>query len=147
MEKRFNLRAYGILKNEKQEVLVSDEFRFGQRFTKFPGGGLEFGEGLEDCVVREYEEETGQEVKVKSHYYTTGFYQQSAFDKREQLISVYYLVELKQGHEIETSSKKFDMKDEEGAQSLRWIPLEKLKKEEMTFPVDKVVAEMLAGKS
>ena len=38
------LRVYGILINEAKQVLVSDEFIRGNYFTKFPGGGLEFGE-------------------------------------------------------------------------------------------------------
>lgn len=143
MEKRFNIRAYGVLINENNEVLVSDEFRFGQRFTKFPGGGLEWGEGLEDCLLREYLEETGKKIKVKSHFYTTGFFQQSAFNEKDQLISVYYLVELLEDSEMEVSTKQFDFKLEEGAQSLRWIPLDKISENDMTFPVDKLVVGML----
>ena len=41
----FNLRVYGILLGENKQVLVSDEFIRGSYYTKFPGGGLEFGEG------------------------------------------------------------------------------------------------------
>ena len=45
-------RTYGILINEKQEVLISDEFRFGRYFRKFPGGGVEKGEGILDALKR-----------------------------------------------------------------------------------------------
>ena len=48
--KRVTQRAYGILINEAQEVLVSDEFRFGRYFRKFPGGGVEKGEGIIDAL-------------------------------------------------------------------------------------------------
>ena len=54
---RFNLRVYGILINDKKQVLVSDEFIRGNYYTKFPGGGLEFGEGTRDCLKREFMEE------------------------------------------------------------------------------------------
>jgi len=37
---KFNLRVYGILINEKKQVLVSDEYIRGNYYTKFPGGGL-----------------------------------------------------------------------------------------------------------
>ena len=40
----------------------------GIEFTKFPGGGLEFGEGLRECLVREFLEETQQKVEVKEHF-------------------------------------------------------------------------------
>ena len=39
--KRFNVRVYGLLINNRQQVLVADEaFKNGTRATKFPGGGL-----------------------------------------------------------------------------------------------------------
>jgi hypothetical protein len=43
---KFNIRVYGLLINKQQEVLVTDEYRIGMYMTKFPGGGLEYGEGL-----------------------------------------------------------------------------------------------------
>ncbi|HET9278185.1 MAG TPA: NUDIX domain-containing protein [Flavitalea sp.] len=53
----FNIRVYGILINEKKQVLVSDEFIRGSYYTKFPGGGFEFGEGTGNCLKREFKEE------------------------------------------------------------------------------------------
>ena len=66
---RFNIRVYGILLNEKQELLVSDEFIRGAYITKFPGGGLEFGEGTRDCLAREFMEEMGLRVEIGEAYY------------------------------------------------------------------------------
>ena len=43
-----SIRVYGLLINEHRQVLVSDEYIRGQHYTKFPGGGLEFGEGLRE---------------------------------------------------------------------------------------------------
>jgi len=62
---QFVIRVYGLIINEWEEVLVTDEFQLGQRMTKFPGGGLHFGEGPVDCLVREMQEEcTGQRIKL-----------------------------------------------------------------------------------
>ena len=58
---KFNLRVYGILINKNNEVLLSSELRFEKPMIKFPGGGLEFGEGLVDCLKREFQEECGIE--------------------------------------------------------------------------------------
>ena len=91
MEK-FNIRVYGILINEKKQVLVADEFIRGNYYTKFPGGGLEFGEGTRDCLKREFVEELNLKVDVLEHLYTTDFYQESAFRPGDQIISIYYLV-------------------------------------------------------
>ncbi len=65
---KFNIRVYGLLFNDQGDILVSDEERFGNRFTKFPGGGLEFGEGLSDCLKREFIEELNQNIEVINHF-------------------------------------------------------------------------------
>jgi ADP-ribose pyrophosphatase YjhB (NUDIX family) len=87
----FNVRVYGILINEQQQVLVSDELIRGGYFTKFCGGGLEFGEGTRDCLKREFKEEMNLDVSVGKHLYTTDFFQESAFSRGQQIISIYYL--------------------------------------------------------
>src|SRR5215471_7117028 len=87
---RFTIRVYGILFDENKRVLLSDEFIRGDYFTKFPGGGMEFGEGTRDCLHREFKEETGLDVTVGEHIYTTDYYQQSAFNPNDQIISIYY---------------------------------------------------------
>lgn len=71
--KPFVIRVYGILINKNAEVLLTHEKEEGNVFTKFPGGGLEFGEGLRECLVREFLEETQQRVEVMEHFYTTDF--------------------------------------------------------------------------
>src|SRR5437867_2656502 len=70
MIRRFNVRVYGILV-EKGKLLVSDEFIKGREITKLPGGGLEYGEGPAECVVREFKEETNLRVAVKDYFYDT----------------------------------------------------------------------------
>ena len=85
----FNLRVYGILLNAQRQVLVSDEFIRGNYYTKFPGGGLEFGEGTRECLQREFKEEMDLAVEVGEHIYTTDFFQMSAFRPDHQIISIY----------------------------------------------------------
>jgi len=79
----FTIRVYGILLNNKKQVLVSDEHIRGSYYTKFPGGGLELGEGTRDCLAREFMEEMNLKVEVGNHIYTTDFYQMSAFRPSE----------------------------------------------------------------
>ena len=86
----FNVRVYGILIDQYQRLLVTDEFIRGAYITKLPGGGLEFGEGTRDCLQREFREETGLEVSIGEHFYTTDFFQISAFNHKDQIISIYY---------------------------------------------------------
>lgn len=144
----FNIRAYALIIRENH-VLVTDEFRMNQEMTKFPGGGLEFGEGLVDCVRREIREEIGLEALEVKHFYTTDFFVASAFDAKAQVISVYYRVELESEdlHKIRISSDKYawGQGPEDGAQLFRWLPINSLLKEELTFPIDQQVAQLLAS--
>ena len=87
----FNIRVYGILINENNQLLVSDEYIRGEYYTKFPGGGLEFGEGTRDCLKREFKEEMDLDVEIGEHIYTTDYFQMSAFNPEHQIISIYYL--------------------------------------------------------
>jgi 8-oxo-dGTP diphosphatase len=143
---RFNIRVYGILINEKKEVLLVDEEEFGIQFTKFPGGGLDLGEGTIDCLKREWLEELDQSIEIEDHFYTTDFFIRSGFDPKQQLISIYYLVNPQEELRMKTSVIPFDFKDFNSAGeklSFRWMPLQKLAPEMLTFPVDKLVAEKL----
>src|SRR6476660_8702902 len=102
------LRVYGLLVNEQKQVLVSDEYIRGDYFTKLPGGGLEFGEGTRDCLKREFMEETGLTVEIAEHIYTTDFFQISAFNNKDQIISIYYRVKATEPIQLETKTKPFD---------------------------------------
>lgn len=138
---QFNIRVYGIFINAKKEVLIADEKRFGINFTKFPGGGLEFGEGTIECLKRECKEELGLEIEVLEHFYTTDFFQQSVFNKNHQLISIYYLIKT-----IDPFQSIIAYSVSEGKEFFRWVPLKELNGEIFRFPIDKIVAEMVKKK-
>jgi ADP-ribose pyrophosphatase YjhB (NUDIX family) len=141
---RFNVRVYGVIFSEdRQRILVSDEFRFGKAFTKFPGGGLEFGEGVLDALKREFQEEMNLEVTDASLFYVNEKFQDSAFSKNEQLLSIYYKIEEYQGELPTISVIKFDFEEVEEAQSFRWLEISALTEEEFTFPVDKVICRKI----
>jgi len=147
MLKRFNVRVYGILKDSQNRVLVADEFIKGNYITKFPGGGLEIGEGLRDGLAREFLEELGVRVTVAEHLYTTDYFVASAFDSDSQVICVYYLVQLDDCSSIKSSEQKFNFEVTLGkdAESFRWVPIERLKEEEhLNLPTDRsAVVELL----
>lgn len=145
--RQFNIRVYGILINENNQVLITDELIKGNEITKFPGGGLDFGEGTIACIKREFLEETNNEIEVIEHFYTTDFFQQSAYIPEHQIISIYYLVKSVSKFEIGTKEKKFDFDErKENAQTFRWLSLTELNEDHFTLPIDKFVAKMLSRK-
>lgn len=142
-QERFNVRVYGLLERDGR-VLVSHE-RIGEHvFAKFPGGGLEFGEGPIDAVIREFKEELEVVVTVKSHFYTTDFYLPSAFNPKDQILSLYYRVALKRdtGLQFADIAPSDDEVMREG-QVFRWYHPKELTEVLLQLPADRVVARML----
>ncbi|WP_026898506.1 NUDIX domain-containing protein [Daejeonella oryzae] len=139
----FNVRVYGLLINEHNQILISDEEEMGFQFSKFPGGGLEFGEGLIEGLKREFIEECNAEVEIIEHFYTTDFFIQSVFNE-SQIISVYYLVKNSAILNLDFKDKIFDFDGiSENLQSFRWKNLADIEPADVTFPTDQKVVELL----
>ena len=145
----FNLRVYGILIDEYKRVLVSDEFIRGNYYTKFPGGGLEFGEGTRDCLKREFKEEMDLNVEVGEHIYTTDFFQISAFNPGHQIISIYYFASALEPIRAPLRSRPFQFDEREmemyqrtgETETFRFINWQDFSGDSVTLPIDKIVAD------
>lgn len=150
----FNIRVYGILINENKQILLSDEFIRGQYYTKFPGGGLELGEGTRDCLKREFQEEMSLNVEVKDHIYTTDFFQISAFHPEHQIISIYYFVQPLEPITFSLTQKEFDFteqqlsiyKEKSEIETFRFADLISFSDKDVSLPIDKVVARIIKEK-
>ncbi len=143
-EHRFNIRVYGILVNDRKEVLISKERRRDFKFTKFPGGGLNWGEGSRDCIKREIREELGLEISIKNMFYLTEHFQESAFRKEDQLISIYYWIDSNEKDQIEDGMESKDPAEEDNR--FYWQMIEDLNLDQLTFPIDREVAKLLKSK-
>lgn len=147
------IRVYGILKDSKNRVLVSDEFIRGSYYTKFPGGGLEIGEGTRDCLKREFKEETNLDVTIGGHIYTTDFYQLSAFNTTDQILSIYYFVYAAEPINLITKTALFDFEPHQiadpagNSEVFRWAEWDGLTEESVSLPIDKVVVRILKEKA
>jgi ADP-ribose pyrophosphatase YjhB (NUDIX family) len=140
----FTIRVYGLLINDLGEVLLSKEKIGDFHFTKFPGGGLELGEGIKDCLIREFKEEVNIDIEVLAHHYTTDFYQQSAFRATDQIISIYYKVKsLSDMNSIRLDEFDIENNGRIEQQQLVWVPVSELTPEMVTFPIDQYVVGLL----
>lgn len=147
----FSIRVYGILINELNQVLVSDEFIRGMQVTKFPGGGLEFGEGTRDCLKREFMEEMQLNVEVGDHIYTTDYFQISAFDNSKQIISIYYFAKALEAITAPIREKEFDFDEQQlkvyqqtgETETFRFVDWHNFSEASVTLPIDKIVATFI----
>lgn len=146
-----SVRVYGILINENKQVLVSDEYIRGGLYTKFPGGGLEVGEGTRDCLKREFMEEMGLQVSIGDHIYTTDFYQPSAFNTGHQILSIYYFATAPEPIAVPLRHKPFDFdeaqlqvyNEQQEIETFRMIEWDDFDRKIVTLPIDKIVADMV----
>ena len=132
----FNIRVYGLIL-ERGSILLSKELIMGEEVIKFPGGGLEHGEGLIEGLNREFKEEIGQRIYNVKHYYTTDFFQRSSFKLTDQLISIYYTGKLK--HKVVNKINK--PKKEQPV--FIWEKLERLNEVKFKFPIDQLIIKKL----
>lgn len=142
---KFIIRVYGLFIKDNCEILITDEFRLNQQMTKFPGGGLEYGESTVDCLKREMKEECNkQEIKNIQHFYTTDFFQKAFFAENKQLISIYYRAQLSEPLSFRISDKPFDFDiSQNELQSFRWAKIETLSEDDLSFPIDRFVLKKL----
>jgi 8-oxo-dGTP diphosphatase len=150
-----SVRVYGILVNENRQVLVSDEFIRGNYYTKFPGGGLEVGEGTRDCLKREFMEEMNLKVETGAHIYTTDIYQRSAFNTAHQILSIYYFATALEPITVPLRTTPFDFDEQQlrlyestqQIETFRFIDWDNFTADSVTLPLDKIVASIVKQQS
>jgi len=142
-EKRFNIRVYGLVINKGRILLSHENFR-GKEFTKFPGGGLEWGEGISDCLVREFNEEMGIKVEPGFLFHVSETFHQSQFFPEDQVIGIYFLVNSLDFDKVVTGKRKSDNPDK--GEVFEWFDWTDFNPDILTFATDREAAEKLLGR-
>ena len=133
---KINIRVYAIYVNENQELMALDEGYAGKKLVKLPGGGLEFGEGTLECLHREFAEELNLKIEVLEHFYTQEEFLASMFRENEQLLTIYYTVNILNLDELKIL--------DESIEKVKWISLQE--ENPLPLPIDKIVFEKLKEK-
>ncbi len=139
----FTIRVYGLLINQNKLLLSRENIR-GKLYLKFPGGGLEFGEGTLDCLHREFREELDISIITKQHFYTTEPYFQSEFGEAFQVMSIYYFVETNELDKINLSHPtEVEKLQNHEDQLVYWQDVSTLHPQDFELPIDRIVVEKL----
>jgi 8-oxo-dGTP diphosphatase len=70
---RLRARTCGLYVEDDRLLLVNHDGLGKDNFWSPPGGGVEFGESLSECLTREFHEETGLEVIAKEFLFLSEF--------------------------------------------------------------------------
>ncbi|MFC6268811.1 NUDIX hydrolase [Frigoriflavimonas asaccharolytica] len=133
---KINVRIYAAAINNGKVLALFEEYA-GEKLIKLPGGGLEFGEGILDCLHREFAEELNVKIKIKEHLYTQENFQVSKFRPNEQLLTVYYIVEI-------INMEDFLIMDS-CIEKVEWYPID-AKINPFKLPIDIIAFEKLQEK-
>lgn len=133
MSKPFNVRIYGLAVHQSRLLLLREPF-MGELIVKFPGGGLEFGEGTRECLKREFKEELNLDIRIGRHIYTQDFFMASALNPKEQILMIYYRVFVDDVSQLKLNDSEI--------KELIWVDLESFSKDLLSLPSDRLVAEM-----
>ena len=133
---KINIRVYAIYLNEKNELMALDEGYAGEKLIKLPGGGLEFGEGTLECLHREFAEELNLKIEIIEHFYTQEEFLVSKFRKNEQLLTIYYQVNILNFDDLEILDQSIE--------KVKWISLHE--ENPLQLPIDKIVFQKLKEK-
>ncbi|MCX8532434.1 NUDIX hydrolase [Chryseobacterium luquanense] len=131
-----NVRVYACVVKDKKVLTLFEEYA-GEPLMKFPGGGLEYGEGLTDCLKREFEEELNVHIEIVEHLYTQEDFLVSRFKSNEQLLTIYYMVNI-------TNEEDFIILDP-CIEKIDWIPID-TSENPFILPIDKIVFDKLKEK-
>ncbi|WP_430905209.1 NUDIX hydrolase [Planococcus halocryophilus] len=126
--------AAGVCVNQENEVLLVLQGVPGEeKKWTVPAGGVEEGETVEQCCVREFFEETGLTVRVVETLHTrAGEYE----DSKVSFEVVYFKVEVTGGEII------FD-KEDEWIADVAWKSIAEIRELEMAYPDDVELIESL----
>ncbi len=114
---KVRVRTCGVLiRNSKILLLNHNGINDENIFWSFPGGGVNFGESLEKCLIRECEEECNISIEVKNFIYLDEY-----INKNFHAIELLYLVSSN-----DTPSLGKDPELENSFHGIKWFSLDEI---------------------
>lgn len=121
------VRVKILIVNSKNEVLLG----FCHKTYQFPGGHLEEGESLIDCISREVEEETGIKLNIiqAKPFFLIKYYNKNYHNTGENRCSEIYYFEIKTNETYNLSKVNYTENEKNGQYELKYINLNKVEEE------------------
>lgn len=137
------IRTKGLIINSKEEITLG----YSHKTYQFPGGHLEEGETLNECLLREIKEETGIEIKnaqikpfEKITYYNKN-YRNSGKNRKNE---IYYFI-IKTDDVFDMKNSKLDDWEKDGNFTVKTISLSNVEQVLIDSipdnPINKIIVE------
>lgn len=133
------IAAKAIIQRDDGSVLVlkqSDSTISGHEQYHPPGGILELGESLEECLIREVKEEIGADIEVEQ-LFDVGEWSAQRDDTIMQFVGVFYVCRL--------INSDFKLQSSE-VSGVGWVNADSIEAFDITEPSKKIIAKYLASK-
>ncbi len=115
------IRTKGLIINSKNEITLG----YSHKTYQFPGGHLEEGETLSECLLREIEEETGIKIDdaiMKPFEKITYFNKNYHGTEKNRRSEIYYFI-IKTDAKFDMDNAKLDEWEKEGNFIVKTIPI------------------------
>lgn len=135
----FNVRCYGLIVSHENRILTLHESFMGVPMNKFPGGGLEFGEGIRSCLDRELQEEFLNPPQLEWElFHIPEQLFVSQFRPEEQIIIIYYLA-VERSNESDWQLNPNDAEEK----TMTWMPFDPSTLDHLSLETDVQALENL----
>ena len=128
------VRVYGFLFNSFNQVLIAVERFNGVAMVKFTGGGVKWGEGHSEALIREFKEELNLAIRVEGNIYFNDFAVESVIDSRIQVHSFFYIV--KNIEKMNFSTDPTIQIPHEDGERFVWYNIDDLEEGILTFKIE-----------
>lgn len=120
-ENRIRIRVNGILTKEDSLLMVQLRSPVNDKLIWMPpGGGVEFGESMRECLCREFSEETGLEIAVENLAFIN-----ELVEPPFHAVECYFLVR-REGGSLALGTDPELPDDQQLLKDLKWIPFGRL---------------------
>lgn len=125
MAESLRIRVAVIIPKDEKVLLVR-HVKDGRQYWLIPGGGLDFGETIEDCARREIKEETNLDIKLVKLLFVS---ESVSKEHSRHLVNLFFLGQALNPDEV------LKVNQDDRIAEARFVPVEKLREIELHPPV------------